>query len=35
MKNLDAYMSLTKALKEASYALNVNLELKYIDLVEF
>ena len=28
-------MSLTKALKEASYAIKVNLQLKYIDLVEF
>lgn len=28
-------MSLIKALKEASYALKVNLEIKYIDLVEF
>lgn len=28
-------MSLIKALKEASYAIKVNLQLKYIDLVEF
>ncbi|CAD8133373.1 unnamed protein product [Paramecium octaurelia] len=35
MKNLDAYMSLIKALKEASYSIKVNLQLKYIDLVEF
>ncbi|CAD8060948.1 unnamed protein product [Paramecium sonneborni] len=35
MKNLDAYMSLIKALKEASYAIKVNLQLTYVDLIEF
>lgn len=33
MKNKDAYMSLIKAVMEASYELEVNVEIKYIDVM--